>query len=214
MTADSTGTPTIVSASSTARRIELTAEVEVHDLALPPAFRFRGAERGKLHAASSSSSPISAQVFVLPISSPTMITILLRQIRRSSNLCACRTANRSECFDWRLRPTARAGASLSAPWPMLSGLTTASPTEAQVHRIHAPRRRRATAPIFSSSARYLPWKSPSPKCTDAPARRRCRRGISLGALVSAGIRKRRAQIVRVGKIHLAHLLASRPACAD
>src|SRR5579863_7564944 len=75
--ADSMGTPTMVSASSTARRIELTArtrftiwplrqpfdsaaptaakrtvrEVEIHELAFAPALRFGRGERGEAHAA-------------------------------------------------------------------------------------------------------------------------------------------------------------------
>ena len=59
-------------------------QLQVHDLALAPALRFRGAERGKLRATPSSSiSPISAQVFVLPTSSATIYRSFFVQFRRS-----------------------------------------------------------------------------------------------------------------------------------
>ena len=70
--ADSTGTPATPSASSTARRMELTVEIEIDDQSFAQALGFGRAQRQKFQLPSSSSSAISAHVFVLPISSATM----------------------------------------------------------------------------------------------------------------------------------------------
>src|ERR1700676_4769814 len=71
MTADSTGTVATLSASSTARRMELTVESR---LTIRPLRRplDSAAPRARKFTCSSSISAIIAQVFVLPISSPTM----------------------------------------------------------------------------------------------------------------------------------------------
>ena len=72
ISADSTGTLTIDSASSTARRIELTARSRFTIWPLRQPFDSAAPSAANLTPPSSSISPINAQVFVLPMSSATM----------------------------------------------------------------------------------------------------------------------------------------------
>src|SRR6202041_577212 len=72
ISADSTGTPTMVSASSTARRIELTARSRFTICPLRQPFDSAAPRAANVTLPSSPSSPINAQVFVLPMSSPTI----------------------------------------------------------------------------------------------------------------------------------------------
>src|ERR1700722_11107950 len=70
--ADSMGTPTMVSASSTARRMELTARSRFTIWPLRQPFDSAAPSAANRTPPSSSSSPTSAQVLALPMSSATM----------------------------------------------------------------------------------------------------------------------------------------------
>ena len=70
--ADSTGTPTIAFGFLDRAANRADREIEIHDLALAPAFDSAAPSAANFTPPSSSISPISAQVFVLPISSATM----------------------------------------------------------------------------------------------------------------------------------------------
>src|SRR6202453_766351 len=144
ISADSTGTPTMVSASSTARRIELTARSRFTIWPLRQPFDSAAPKAANFTPPSSPSSPISAQVFVLPMSSATIcrsffvksapynfarLCPLSRLFPR--NLVCCMNRFRRG-FRWRGRPRSNLLRHRSVR------IHDCFPVEAQIHRFYAP----------------------------------------------------------------------------
>ncbi len=154
MTADSTGTPTSVSASSTARRIELTARSRLTICPLRQPFDSAAPSAANFTLPSSSISPISAQVFVLPISSATtcrsfFANALLLTLQETSCESLSRVLGASRRM---LRGDGRALRRRYGPLHDLRDRRRVRvhhrfAVEAQVHRLHAPGRRAPLADI-------------------------------------------------------------------
>ena len=129
MMADSTGTPTIVSASSTARRIELTASSRLTICPLRQPFDSAAPSAANFTPPSSSSSPIRAHVFVLPMSSATMCRsffanapLLTVPQQTKLSIASFRTVVFTGTGRFRAGPRCTCCAT-----PARSGFTTASP---------------------------------------------------------------------------------------
>src|SRR5262249_16838174 len=141
--ADSTGTPQTDSASSTARRIELIAESRFTISPLRKPFRSPRPEARNFKF-SSTISPMSHHVFVLPISNPTMYLSFFDKPPPPENFL----------LQFLL-------ASIRAPQPELSGFST-------ICRVNC-KSTECTQPAFachcekfSTSIRYFDVKSPAP----------------------------------------------------
>src|SRR5262249_27020604 len=182
-TADSTGTPATLSASSTAWRIELTVASRLTIRPLRRPFDSAAPSARNL-TPSSSSSPIKTQVFVLPMSSPT---------RYRSFFTA---------------PPLLTGMRGLGGWLRLGGrrlrlrIHHHLACKAQVDRFHKASARVPGADVFDEHAELL-YKVVFTKMPEHRALVAHTRGAQAGDLGQHG-----AQVSTVGKIHLADMVGS------
>src|SRR5579863_5840296 len=183
--ADSTGTPTIVSASSMARRMELTARSRLTIWPLRQPLDSAAPRAANFTLPSSSISPISAQVLVLPMSSATMCrSFFVKSAPRDSNALSPR-------FFRRLR----AGQSWQALLRHGGGILIDHrlTVEPQVHRLDWPRLGAPLADILDKRL-ILSGEVGIAKMHED------------GRVGTAESRQSGAHVVAIGKIHFADLI--------
>src|SRR5580704_3307832 len=227
--ADSTGTFTIASASSIARRIELTASSRFTIWPLRQPFDSAAPSAANFAPPSSSISPISAQVFVLPTSSATTYRSFFAN---SAAPCfpARLTAARLPRFPYQMflvpmlrhflrrfrrrLPRGRGNSTVRGcmrrsllPSTRVFRIHNRLAAESQVHGLHSSRRS-APLPDIVEQRAVLGFEIAVAEMDQqrsfrlAPiAARHAARQTSTGEP-----RKSRAQILGVGEIHFAHLL--------